>query len=524
MSRSLAIEHEQASRFGAKNDPSALLDLVFIEKAMVAKGGLREFTKLGWHVMQPGQGIRDENGRFWPLWNWHHDALCDIFEEIVNLELLRTVINIPFRHTKSTIGSISTPVYGWIKRPSLQFLNTAYVAELATRDALQSRRVIQSPWFQARWGDRFHLMYDQNRKTRYDNDKGGHRLAQSVGSGSIGEGGDIIGGDDPHNTESVESDDQRRKALRWWDEELATRLNDPMRGALYLIMQRLHHRDLSGHALAQDVGYQHFMLPAEYEEERKCIIEFKRRDGTKFKFKDPRKKEGEPLDKKRFPKKALDDVKGRMTKYAIAGQLQQRPAPRLGGTFEPDLIPVLDAPPAKIGLMVRYWDKAGTKAEQARGRGAWTAGVLLGHITAGTYADHYLVMDVVRGQWEAGKREIAIKNTAERDGLDVVIYVEQEPGSGGKESAQATVRGLAGYEVYAETVSGAKEVRAEPLASQMEIGNVLLLKGHWNEEFIEELRLFPNGSAKDQVDSAAGSFNKIAELLAEEEEDGDETW
>jgi len=73
-----------------------------------------------------------------------------------------------------------------------------------------------------------------------------------------------------------------------------------------------------------------------------------------------------------------------------------------------------------------------------------------------------------------------------------------------------SIRRLAGFIVHAETVSGAKEVRASPFAAQCEAGNVRLVQGGWCATFIEELISFPSGAHDDQVDAAAGAFNKLA--------------
>ena len=122
----------------------------------------------------------------------------------------------------------------------------------------------------------------------------------------------------------------------------------------------------------------------------------------------------------------------------------------------------------------------------------------------------FVVSDVITGQWSAPKREKIIKQVAEIDGLSVDIWIEQEPGSGGKESAENTVRNLAGFRIYVDKVSEAKEKRAEPYSIQVAGRNVKLLRGPWNSPFIREHVVFPAGAYKDQVDAAGGAFNKLA--------------
>lgn len=104
-----------------------------------------------------------------------------------------------------------------------------------------------------------------------------------------------------------------------------------------------------------------------------------------------------------------------------------------------------------------------------------------------------------------------MRQTAQLDGADVPTWLEQEPGSSGKDSAAASVRNLAGFAVYAEPVTGDKVVRAGPFAAQVEAGNVKLIKGPWNAAYLDELCAFPTGAHDDQVDASSGAFTKIAD-------------
>ena len=510
--QALHAERDQAQQFPA--DYGAMLDVIAIDRELVRQGGLREFVQLAWPVIQPGE-------RRALKWNWHLDAICDHFDAFMTGDITRLLINIPPRHTKSSVGSVSAPVWSWTFDPSIRMLTCSYRDMLSTRDARRSRLLIKSPWFQDRWGDKFKLVKDQDQKTQYENDQGGFRLSQSVGGGSTGEGGDLIVVDDPHNTRRAESDVERQNTLDWWDDEMQSRLDDQERGGFAIIMQRLHEKDLSGHVLDQDVGYVHLCLPTEHEPDRKCTTTFSMkvgRPGTGLKtvekkhFIDPRTEEGEPLDATRFPDKVIQDKKKRMSAYAFAGQELQRPAPRKGAMFDVDLIETVSEVPASATVILRYWDKAGTDSKKAKGRGAWTAGVKMAKVLRGPHSNKYIVIDVVRGQWGAGKREEVIKNTAIRDGVGVKVIIEQEGGSGGKESAESTIGNLAGFVAEADHPRGDKVLRAEPLAVQVDIGNLLVLKADWNEVFFHEMRMFPVGGAKDQVDAASAAFNKLTEI------------
>ena len=152
---------------------------------------------------------------------------------------------------------------------------------------------------------------------------------------------------------------------------------------------------------------------------------------------------------------------------------------------------------------VRYWDKASAVD------GDFSVGVLMG-VKEGTY----YVIDVQRDRLSTFARENLIKQTAQLDkqayGAKVTTWIEQEPGSGGKDSAVSTVRNLAGFIIRVERPSADKVTRAEPMSAQAEVGNVKLVAGDWNEAFLSELHSFPTGSFDDIVDSASGAFNRLA--------------
>lgn len=176
------------------------------------------------------------------------------------------------------------------------------------------------------------------------------------------------------------------------------------------------------------------------------------------------------------------------------------------------LVPVV---PRDILRVIRYWDKAGTSKyrTEEQAKHAHTAGVLMGL----TKSKRVVVLDVVRGQWEAHEREDIIARTTALDaatwGLDrYTVWHEQEPGSGGKESAQATTANLAGYNVRSERPTGDKYERAQPFAAQVQAGNVDVLIAPWTRAYLAELHSFSpfNKSLKDQVDASSGAYNKLA--------------
>jgi len=167
---------------------------------------------------------------------------------------------------------------------------------------------------------------------------------------------------------------------------------------------------------------------------------------------------------------------------------------------------IVDAAPAEL-ITLRYWDKAGTD-EDENPKAAYTAGVKLGRTREGIY----YILDIIEGQWSSYRREKVMQQAALDDGHHVRIWIEQEPGSGGKDSADWSVKGLAGFVVRAEKVTGDKIARAMPASAQVEAGNIYMVRAPWNNRFIQQGQAFPNGRLKDMIDAFAGAFNKLHRL------------
>jgi predicted phage terminase large subunit-like protein len=182
-----------------------------------------------------------------------------------------------------------------------------------------------------------------------------------------------------------------------------------------------------------------------------------------------------------------------------ASLYQQRPAPDAGGMFETRHFVIVEAP-SSGGRRVRYWDRAATKD------GDWTVGVLMHRSPDGVYT----VEDVVRFRGSTYDVESAIKATASRDGRQVAIVIEQDPGQAGVFEFKHYARALAGYIVESSPARDPKDVRARPFSSQVQAGNVRLVRAAWNSTFLDELASFPNGKYDDQVDAAGGAFRVLA--------------
>lgn len=287
--------------------PSELQRLIERE---LCRRSLAEFIRVSWPHIDPSDYVH----------NWHIDATAEHLQAVSAGQLRRLIINIPPRSMKSSLAAVAWPAWDWIATPERKFLFSSYAQSLSTRDSLKCRRLIQSPWYQAHWGDRFALAEDQNLKMRFDTDKGGYRLATSVGGALTGEGGDVIVLDDPHHAGEAESEVVRESTIDWFDQVMSTRLNDPKTGAFVIVMQRLHERDLTGHLLAKNWGCDHLCLPMRHELKHPTPVR------SSLGWRDPRTREGELLWPDRLGESEVAALESALGPYGTAGQLQQRPS------------------------------------------------------------------------------------------------------------------------------------------------------------------------------------------------------
>lgn len=394
-------------------------------------------------------------------------------------------------HNSITVADFVSWMAG--KAPHLRTIFSSFSERLGVRTNLKLQRVYDSQIYHDVFPDTkinssnvvtISGQYLRNREILEYVGKGGYFRNTTVGGPVTGESLDVGIIDDPvKGREEANSLTMREKVWEWFTDDFGTRFSE--HAGMILIMTRWHIDDLAGRIIENDPRAKVLVFKAIADEDE----EFR---GA-----------GEPL----FPElKSLDFLlakKAVMRSASWQSLYQGSPIIDDGDLVKVEKIQIVKNVPGKIIGSVRYWDKAGTD-----GGGAHTAGVLMHKLQDGRYC----IADVVRGQWSAGRREDTIKHTAQTDGFSVKVWVEQEPGSGGKESAENTVKNLAGYPIYVERVTGSKETRAEPFAAQVEAGNVCILDAPWTKEFIDEGRLFPNGKYKDQIDAASGGFNKLALL------------
>jgi predicted phage terminase large subunit-like protein len=448
--------------------------------AIAALVSFRFFVEEAWPVVVPAEPFKP---------NWHIDAICDHLQAVARLQIRDLLINIPPRFGKSTIASVMFPAWLWLQDPRLRLLYSSYAQSLSTRDSVAMRQLIESPWYQARWGAVFQIASDQNEKTRFENNHKGYRLATSVGGANTGEGGDVIVADDPHNVQEVESEVTRKAAVRWWNEVMSTRGNNPATTRRIVIMQRVHEQDLAGDILEKG-GYVHLNLPMEYEP--------KFATASPIGWADPRKVENQLLWPERYGPEWVAEQKKRMGSYAYAAQFQQRPAPLDGGMFKRSWWKFYRTDPALLlegGTDDRCW------SWDMAFKGQDDSDFVVGQAWARKGADLYLLHQI-RGRLTYTATKAAVKAGATKfPRIHYKLVEDKANGSAVIDDLKSAVGGLVPVKP-----EGGKEARAAVVQPYAEAGNIYLPDpsiAPWVEDYIAEFQNFPKGGHDDQVDATS---------------------
>lgn len=466
-----------------QNAPAMLSKL----RAEAARRSFKEFIHQAWETVEPGRKL---------TWGWALDAMADHLQAVAEGDIKKLAIFVPPGFGKSRLTRVFYPCWVWTREPHHKFLSASYGIDLTIRDTLDARRIILSDWYTETFG--LKIAEDDGGRSGFSLDTLGTIKAITVGGKTTGFRGDSVLFDDIIGVQDANSPSKRAEAIEWFRESAQNRVNDLNMSARVLIMQRIHEDDPG--ALAMKMGYEPLIIPMEWDESL--------RRTTSIGWTDPRTQEGDLAFPERFPSESIEEFKDAETgigSYAYSAQYQQQPVPRKGAFFATENIDVIDELPDDDFTAVRAWDLAASA-----GTGAYTAGVKL---LWGKKTKRFYFADVSRGQWGAGQARDEMSSTAEDDGTSTRIVIPQDPGQAGKAQADDIVAQLLGFDVRVERQSGDKETRANPLSAQIDRGHVAVLKRPWTQAFLDELRMFPKGKWKDQVDAASSAFNMLSSMV-----------
>jgi predicted phage terminase large subunit-like protein len=451
----------------------------------------------------PGRAVEDDEDDDKPLVNpklaLHHKLVCNAMQKCSATVGGRLMIFMPPGSAKSTYGSVVFPAHYLGANPKHRVGVFSYADTLAAKMGRRTRSIIKQK--------RYRSIFDTELSTEsasvnnFTLTNGSEYMATGILGGVTGNRMEGIIIDDPiKGREQAQSETIREKTWDAYEDDIKTRLVPG--GWLVIIQTRWHEDDLSGR-----------ILPEAWAGESG---DFECKDGnvwTVICIQAECQVDDDPLGRKRgemfwpewFTLQHWAQFKTNARTWSAL--FQQLPVPRDGDMFKPDMMEILDVMPVGQIVWVRGWDFAASEND-----GDWTVGLKLGRFLTGVYANSFIIADVKRGQLGPDNRDRLLLNTTKADGRGIIQDLPQDPGQAGKSQVLGWVKMLLGYRVVSSVESGDKETRAEGPAAHVNVGNVYMLRGDWNESLREELRGFPNAKWKDRVDALSRAFARLLEI------------
>jgi predicted phage terminase large subunit-like protein len=289
-------------------------NLLIVLEAELCKRSLYEFFRMASKILYPSVE--------WD-YNWHFKYIADILQAETERIVYKQkkdkdyIINLPFRSGKSILISIIYPVWVWLKDPALSIITVSATDALATKFSHTSKILIDSDWFQERFGIMFQIRTDQHAKGAFMNTSGGRRESFGINSGIIGSGCDIMLLDDIQSPDNV-TPVGLKNTIESYTDVLYSRLNNPDVSVRICLQQRVHENDISGYLMRTNPDkYYHICIPAILSTDlhpKDLAVNYTNR----------------LFWEKRFSQKVMDDFKSTMRPAPYAGQLLQRPVPEEG--------------------------------------------------------------------------------------------------------------------------------------------------------------------------------------------------
>ena len=459
------------------------------------------------------------------IWGWHNDAMCDHLSAVTHGDILRLLINVPPGSTKTLTVQVMWPAWEWICnqhprsesvpegfRPDLGYIFAAYQANLARRKSLLCRQLLESRWYQ----ELFHERWQPNPalwgSTMFKNDKGGWRLATSVGGEATGEHPDRQVFDDPVKPQEVLGGTQGTTKLvldnvwTWWTQTMSLRKASEDTARIG-IMQRVHERDLAG-LIIKEGGYEVLRIPMHYESKFPCQTVLRRgRDGEADKtWEDPRTEEGELMCPERFSAEECATRKKDLGPQGFPAQEQQRPAPAGGALYKRSYFQHWVVRP--IGGV---WIIAGDCTFKNLDTSDWVALQVWVSV-----APNFYLIDEIRERLDVLGTCQAIATLKSRYPQVGATYIEDA--ANGPAVVQIMSKAVPGMELV--PTGGGKYARANATSVYHASGNVFLPpveRAPWVMDYIEEHLSFPVGAHDDRVDAQSHAIVKLSEGMADYE-------
>jgi predicted phage terminase large subunit-like protein len=415
--------------------------------------------------------------------NWHIEVLAAKLEEVRRGVCRRLIVNVPPRHLKSHAISIAFPAWLLGHDPAKQVLSVTYAQDLSDNLARNSRTLMTSPFYEALFDTR--LSRGREAVSDYETNSGGYRLSTSLGGVLTGRGADIIIIDDPLKADDALSENRRRSVNEWYDNTLRSRLNSQEKGAIIIVMQRLHADDLVAHVQEHET-WDVLSFPAVAEQEETYNIT------TPYGRKRISRKAGEILQPTLLSLTTLETHRRAMTEYNFAAQYQQNPEPASGIIVKREWLKYYgpEEKPDKFDQIIQSWDTANKDTELANFSVCTTWGLK---------NKRMYLLDVFRRKLEFPDLKRFVRELAKLHGARIVLVEDKASGTSLIQELRADQFSLV---QAAPALDGDKIMRLRAQTAKIEGGFVLFPKeAHWLNTYLLELITFPNSKNDDQVDS-----------------------
>jgi predicted phage terminase large subunit-like protein len=434
-------------------------------------------------------------------WGWHHQLIAENLQLAYEREIRRLIIAVPPRSGKSRLTNVIWPAWCWAKDASLNFLTTSYSDSLSEELSVLRRRLLQSRWFQETFPGKVLFASDQNRREQYGNLAHGMMIATSGTGTALGKGCDFLIADDALSPQSSFSDLERESVNRDFDSTFRSRLNDPERGVIVIIAQRLHERDLIGHVLESEPNtWVNLTLPMIAETDEEIVFPVSGRIIPR--------KAGDLLHPARFPAKWCEKQKNIIGSYLWSSQYQQRPGVLGGAVFQKKWFREYTNLPEKNIRTILSLDTAYSIKR--------TADLSVASVWVAQEGKFYLAW-VWRERCEYPRLKYMTQELYDTWAPDTILI--EEKGSG--QSLLQSLQQETSLPVIGVPAVGDKISRGHSTTALFESGRIFFPKdASWLPTFLHELELFPAGAHDDQVDS----LTQALLYLRSQQSDGRLTW
>lgn len=476
------------------------------EAAALAAERIKQHQRIGVTAQQARRSLIDFTRYTFPSYipDPVHYYVAGKLDEVVSGKIKRLIISMPPQTGKTELVSVRFPAYWLGRRPEDPIVHTSYSASLAHEKSGEARDVLEGEEYR----DIFPLIgtAPDSRSREAWKIKSPHRgrMTSAGVQGPITGRGGLLGIiDDPYESwEDAQSETIRRRVWNWWQGTFRTRIWE--NGAIVILMTRWHPNDLVGRLLHEQKNeWEVIRLTGlcKTQEERDAE---NRMIGLPAGLPDPLGRNvGESISPGRYTADHFDKIKSDISPHKYAALYDGVPRAAEGDKIRRQWFSEIVEAAPHDARRVRYWDLAGTKKKTSK----FTAGVLMAEKDDIWYIEH-----VVQDKFLPDERNRVMRQTAEMDKQRGVVHIfwEKEGGSAG-EDAQMMISGvMTGFDARPDRPTGSKDVRLDPFIAKAAAGRVRLVRGPWNEGYVDEMVM--ESDVRDQKDATAGAYKQLVDL------------